>query len=60
MKRYITLSYTIKYENINLLHHVIREVCVILQVPMAKRPKYAQGILKQLHIFDTSSADPVL
>ena len=56
----MTLLYAIKHNNINLLRYTMREVCVILQAPMVKRPKYTRVILRQLHIFDISSADPIL
>lgn len=60
MEPYMTLCYSIKYGDVGLLRHAMREVCVILQAPSARKPKYAREMLRQLHIFDTEAADPQL
>lgn len=60
MEPYTTLCYAIKHGDIGLLRHAIREICVILQAPAACKPKYARAMMRQLHIIDTKSADPIL
>lgn len=60
MEPYLTLCYAIKFGDIGLLRHAMREVCIIMQAPSAAKPKYARAMLRQLHIFDTNAADPVL
>lgn len=60
MELYITLSYTIKYDNIGLLQNLIQEVCIILQATTTGKSKYAQAMIKQLHIFDTKAFDFLL
>ncbi len=57
---YMTLCYAIKNGDIGLLWHAMREVGVILQASAASKPKYARAMLRQLHIFDTQAADPIL
>lgn len=56
---YITLCYAIKHGDISLLRYALREVTVIFQVPVAKMPKYAKTLLKQIHIIDTKAVDPI-
>ena len=60
MKLYITLCYAIKNGNMGLFKHAMREVCIILQALAASKPKYARAMLRQVHIFDTKAADPIL
>lgn len=60
MEAYLTLCYSIKCGDISLLNNALREVAIILQAPAAKKPKYAREMLRQIHILDTSIADPVL
>ena len=60
VEAYLTLSYSIKHGDIGLLQAALREVGVILQAPAAKKPKYAKEMLCQLHILDTTAADPLL
>lgn len=60
MEPYMTFSHAVKHRDIGLLRHAIREVCIILQVPSASKPKYARVILRQLHIFDTNASSPQL
>ena len=57
---YMTLCYAIKNGNTGLLNHALREICIILQSPVLGKPKYARAMLRQVHIFDTKAADPVL
>ena len=40
------LSYVIKYRNINFFCYTIREVTVILQAPIANKPKYVKAMLR--------------
>ena len=60
MKLYMTLCYAIKNGDIGLLKYAMREVCIIFQAPAASKPKYTRAMLKQVHIFDTKAADPIL
>ena len=60
MEPYMTFCYAIKNGDIGLLKHAMREVCIILQAPAASKPKYARAMLRQVHIFDTKAADPIL
>lgn len=60
MEPYMTLSYVVKHGDIGLLWHSMREVCIILQAPLANKPKYARAILRQVHIFDIKAADSQL
>lgn len=60
VEAYLTLSYSIKHGDIGLLQAALWEVGVILQAPAAKKPKYAKEMLRQLHILDTTAADPLL
>lgn len=57
---YMTLCYEIKNGDIGLLRHALRKLCIILQAPVAREPKYARAMLRQVHIFDTKAADPIL
>lgn len=56
----MTLCYAIKHGDIRLLCHIIREICVIVQAPVACKPKYVQVMMRQLYIIDTKSVDPIL
>lgn len=56
----MTLYLYIKYRDIGLLKHMIREICIILQAPTTRKPKYGRELLRQVHIFDTIAADPIL
>lgn len=56
----MTLCYAIKNEDIGLLRHAMREVGIIFQALAVSKPKYTRVMLKQLHIFDTQAADPIL
>lgn len=56
----MTLCYAIKNDDIGLLKYAMREVCIILQAPAASKPTYARAMLRQVHIFDTKAADPIL
>lgn len=60
MEPYIILSYSIKDNNIGLLCHAIREITVILQASIAKKPKYARAMIRQLYIFNTKAFNPQL
>lgn len=60
MKPYITLYYLIKYDNIGLLKYAIREICIILQTLTTQKPKYACKMLRQVYVFSTKAADPIL
>lgn len=60
MEAYHTLCYAIKWGDIGLLRSAMREVTIILQAPSAKKPKYAREMLRQMHILDTTAADPIL
>lgn len=56
----MTLCYAIKNGNIGLLKYAMREVCIILQTSVVSKPKYVRAILRQIHIFDTKTVDPIL
>lgn len=60
MKTYITLCYTIKYGDISLFCHAIREVCVIIQAVSTFKSKYSYKMMRQMHIFDIKVANPIL
>lgn len=60
MEAYLTLCWSIKFGDVGLLRDALREVTIILQAPSAKKPKYAREMLRQMHILDTTAADPVL
>lgn len=60
MKPYMTLYYSITYGDVGFLYHAIQEVRIILQAPLASKPKYAREILRQVYIFDTKAANPLL
>lgn len=60
MEAYLTLCYSIKWGDIGLLRSALREVTIILQAPLAKKPKYAREMFRQMHIFDTTAADTIL
>lgn len=51
--------YAIKNREVGLLWHVMREVVIIPQAPVASKPKYAKAMLRQPHILDTKVADPI-
>lgn len=38
----------------------MRELTIILQAPSAKKAKYVREMLRQMHILDTNTADPIL
>ena len=44
MEPYMALCYAIKNGDTGLLRYVIREICIIIQAPMAKKPKYAKAM----------------
>lgn len=54
------LYWSIKHEDIRLLKHIMQEICIILQVPTTQKPKYARKLLRQMHIFDTTTANLIL
>lgn len=56
----MSLCYAIKFGDMDLLCHTIREICIILQAPLPGKPKYARAMLRQIHVFDTEAADPIL
>lgn len=56
----MTLLYAIKYGDVGLLRHALKEVTVIFQTPSARKPNYAKEMLRQLHIIDTKAADLLL
>lgn len=60
MEAYLILCYSIKWGDIGLLQCTMREVCIILQAPSTKKPKYAREMLRQVHIFDFSVVNPIL
>lgn len=60
MKAYLTLCYSIKWGDISLLRSAMQEVTIILQAPLAKKPKYAREMLCRMHILDTTAADTIL
>lgn len=60
VKLYMTFCYAIKNGDTGLLKYALRKVCIIFQSPVVGKPKYARMMLKQLHIFNTKAADPVL
>lgn len=59
MEPYITVCYAIKNSDISFLKYAMREICIILQVLAASKPKYARAILRQIYIFDTKAANPI-
>lgn len=60
MELYITLCYSIKDGNIGLLKYTMREICIIFQALAAPKPKYAYKMLRQVYMFNTKAADPIL
>lgn len=60
MEAYLTLCYSIKWGDVGRLRNALRKVAIILQASAAKKPKYAREMLRQIHILDTTAADPVL
>lgn len=56
----MTLCYAIKHGDTGLLRHAMREVCLILQALSVSKPKYIYEMMRQVHIFDTKAADPIL
>lgn len=60
MEAYLTLCWSIKWGDVGLLKDALREVTIILQAPSAKKPKYAREMLRQMHVLDTTAADPIL
>lgn len=42
IRTYLIFCYFIKHGNINLFQKLMQEVCIILQVFLANKPKYAQ------------------
>lgn len=55
----MTLCYTIKNGDIGLFKYALREICIMFQLPILSKPKYAKTILKQVYIFDIKAADLV-
>lgn len=60
IEAYMTLCFAIKHSDIGFLRVALREVYIILQAPSAKKPKYVREMLRQLHIIDITTADPIL
>ncbi len=56
----MTLYYAIKHGNIELYCHVIQDVCIILPAQSISKSKYAQTLLRQIHIIDANVADFLL
>lgn len=48
----MTFCYVIKYGDISLLWHRIKEVIIIFPASVILKPKYLKTVLKQLYIFD--------
>lgn len=38
----------------------MQETCIIFQTPTIQKPKYAQKLLRQVYIFNTTIADLIL
>lgn len=57
---YLTLCYSIKWDDVGLLQIVLRKIYIIFQAPSANKPKYAREMLRQVHILDSNAADLVL
>lgn len=60
MEAYLTLCYSIKWGDVGLLRDVMREITIIFQALSAKNPKYTREMLRQMHILDTTTANPML
>ncbi|MCJ1465963.1 hypothetical protein MMC07_004582 [Pseudocyphellaria aurata] len=60
MEPYLTLCCAIKHGDTGLLRTAIREVCIVMPAPSASKPKYAKALLRQVHIIETTAADPTL
>lgn len=43
-----------------LFHNVMREVCIIFQVPAVLKLKYARAMLRQIYIIDIKYANLIL
>lgn len=56
----ITHCYIIKNRDTGLLKYTLGEICIIFQLPVLGKPKYARAILRQVHIFDIKAAHVVL
>lgn len=57
MEPYMALGHAIEHGNTGLLRHAMREIAVMFQAPAASKPKRARALLRQIHIFDTKTAD---
>lgn len=60
VEAYLTLSYSIKIDDINLLKIAMQEIAIILQAFSAKKPKYYKKMGYQMHILDIKAAHPIL
>lgn len=60
MEAYLILCWLIKFGDIGLLKDTLQEIIIVLQVSLAKKPKYAKEMLYQMHILDTTTANPFL
>lgn len=56
----MTLCYVIQYRDTNLLKYILREICIIFQLPVIRKPKYIRVMLGQMYIFDTKATNLVL
>ncbi len=60
MEAYLTLCYSIKYEEVRLLQNVFWKVCIIMQDRASQKLRYFCESFQQLHIIDKAAADLVL
>ena len=53
---YLTLRYAIKYADIGLLRHALRDTAIVFQAAAARAPKYGHALLYTLHLVDSPAA----
>lgn len=56
----MTLCFAIKNRDTGLLRYAIREICILFQFLVAKKPIYAKAMLRHIYIIDTKAANPIV
>lgn len=55
----MTFCYIIINKNTGLFKYTLREICIIFQLLVLGKLKYAKPMLRQVHIFDKKAVDLV-
>lgn len=60
MKIYFQLRHVIKYDDIELLKHVLRNICVIFQISKKNIFNYAAKLIRLIHLYCSKTSNVIL